>query len=87
MYSFFMKKVPLKELKENLSYWTEIARQEGPILVTKHNVPYVSIFPPEDQKVRYGRYVGKKKVKPLLKEGICKDWLLYLQEDRDGEVS
>jgi hypothetical protein len=84
-----MKKVPLKELKENLAYWTELANKEGPILITKYNSPYLVLGPVLDERIHIGKYAfGKeKKLKSLFNKKNDTKWKKFLEEDRNEEIS
>ncbi|OGQ23476.1 MAG: hypothetical protein A3I05_07380 [Deltaproteobacteria bacterium RIFCSPLOWO2_02_FULL_44_10] len=78
-----MKKVPLKELKENLSHWTEEAAGGEVIHITKHNRPYVELWPAGQEHLHVGKQIGKTALKPVLKEASSGKWLEVLQEDRE----
>lgn len=78
-----MKSVPLKELKEDLSFWVEKASQGEVIQVTKYNRPYVLIAPSQVAGLIQGRHVGEGGLKSVLKEGSSGRWLEVLMEDRD----
>lgn len=78
-----MKKVPLKELKENLAHWAEVAALGESLEVTKHNKPYIMLIPCALPHVRAGQNVGKIFLTPALKKDPTRRaWLDTLLEDR-----
>lgn len=77
-----MEKVPLKELKENLSYWTEKASKGDTIEVTKYNKPYVRLVSSHPPGLTIGSKVGQPLPPSPFKKGLKVDWKKALDEDR-----
>jgi antitoxin (DNA-binding transcriptional repressor) of toxin-antitoxin stability system len=78
-----MEKVPLYELKKNLSYWTEQAAQGKVIQITRYNRPYVILTQSPNQGLYVGKRVGKGFADSGLKEATKGKYLEYLLEDRE----
>ena len=83
-----MKSVPIKDLKERLSYWAEQAAKGEVIEVTRYNRPYIRLVTggKDVEGLHVGKRVGKETFKsslPLNASGG--QWLKFLQEDRDGD--
>lgn len=85
MYLSYMKSVPIKDLKRNLSSWTEEAAKGERVQVTKYNRPYVVLSPAGATGIHVGKKVGKEPLKSVLKEATKGRWLRALQEDRDED--
>ena len=79
-----MKSVSLKELKENLAKWVEIAHQGDAVEVLKYHRPFVMIVPWSPPQVRIGSKVGKLNLTPCLKKGSNGKWEEFLREDREA---
>jgi len=78
-----MKCVSLKDLKEDLSTWTEIAAHGESVQVTRYNKPYVVLGPAILSGVHMGRRLGDD-LKPCFgKDPTSGRWLNVLQDDRD----
>jgi antitoxin (DNA-binding transcriptional repressor) of toxin-antitoxin stability system len=78
-----VKNVSLKDLKEDLSNWTEVAAKGETVQVTRYNKPYVLLGPAAMPGVRMGSRVGES-LKPCFdKDPTSGRWLTVLQEDRD----
>lgn len=78
-----MEKVPLKDLKERLSYWAERASKGETIEITKHNVPYMRLVAPLESDVIVGSKVGQPfPPSPFKGKKLKIDWKKYLDEDR-----
>ncbi len=78
-----MKKVSLKDLKENLSTWVELAHRGNPVEVMKYNQPFVMIVPLSPPDLHLGVNAGKVQLKACLKGATKGRWLDYLEEDRN----
>ena len=79
-----MKRVSLKDLKQNLGTWVEIAHQGNSVEVMKYNRPFVMIVPWNPSELHVGSQVGKIQLTPCLKNATKGKWLEYLDEDRDS---
>lgn len=79
-----MRKVSLKDLKQNLSAWVEIAHLGEPVEVMKYNQPFVMIVPWNPSELHVGSQVGKAHLKPCLKNATQGKWAAYLDEDRNS---
>ena len=79
-----MKRVSLKDLKQNLSSWVEIAHQGDVVEVMKHNRPFVMITPWALPHVRVGSKVGQGQLESCLENATQGKWERYLNEDRDS---
>lgn len=85
MYLSRMKTVTVKELKQNLAAYMDIAAQGESVLVTKYNRPYVRLVTQKDQQgLIIGSRVGKASLKPGPKHLHIPQWRRYLDEDRNG---
>lgn len=80
-----MESVPIKELKKDLSYWTEQAAQGKTIQITKYNRPYVVLTKSFEGGLYRGKQVGKGALCSLLNRATQGKYLKYLQEDRDSD--
>lgn len=78
-----MEKVPLKDLKENLSEWTEKAHQGAIIEVTKYNRPYIKLVPGSETGVFQGAKAGQTLPESPLRDPTGGKWLDALTEDRE----
>jgi antitoxin (DNA-binding transcriptional repressor) of toxin-antitoxin stability system len=78
-----MKRVSLKELKQNLASWVELAHQGASVEVMKHNQPFAMLVPWNPNELIVGSQVGKVNLKPCLKNATGGKWLDILTEDRD----
>lgn len=79
-----MERVPLKDLKLNLSRWAEEASKGAVIEVTKHNRPYIIVRGSEPGHLLIGERVGGQELSPALERDPTNGrWLQFLQEDRD----
>lgn len=79
-----MKRVSLKDLKQNLSTWVEIAHQGNPVEVMKYNQPFVMLVPWNPSELHIGSKVGKVQLTPCLENATHGKWAKYLEEDRDS---
>ncbi len=79
-----MNKVPLKELKKDLSSWAEEASKGNIIEVTKYNRSYIYLVPHTQSGLFQGGRVGQGNLTPLLSSGSRGKWLKYLEEDRNS---
>lgn len=79
-----MNKVPLKELKKDLSSWAEEASKGNIIEVTKYNRPYIYIVPHAQSGLFQGSKVGQGSLTSILSSGSQGKWLEYLEEDRNS---
>ncbi|MBF0492971.1 MAG: hypothetical protein HQM15_09340 [Deltaproteobacteria bacterium] len=77
-----MKSVAIKELKENLAYWTDLAAQGEMIEVTKYNHAYIRMIPVVENGLSIGKDVGRVSLKAVGKNLSRGKWLKYLEEDR-----
>lgn len=84
-YFYHMISVPIKDLKENLSAYTEKASQGEVIQVTKYNKPYVTILPGQYKGLRIGSKVGQPLKPSGLKNASKGMYLKFLEEDRGEE--
>lgn len=75
--------IPLKELKENLSHWTEEASKGSQILVTKYNRPYIMLLPGGGGSLYHGSRVGKASLTSELDQASKGRYLDYLLHDRE----
>ena len=82
VYFVYMKSVPLKELKENLAYWTDLAAQGEMIEVTKYNQAYIRMIPVVENGLYIGKNVGQASLTAVGKSLSKGKWLKYLEEDR-----
>ena len=78
-----MKRVSLKELKQNLSSWVEVAHNGDPVEVLKYNRPFVTIVPWNPSRVRIGSKAGRSQLKPCLENATRGRWQKILNEDRE----
>lgn len=82
-----MKSVPLKDLKNNLAGFAEMASHGETILITKHNKPYVRLSAANEPDVRVGTRFAKGRLRPCLKSAKTRgQYLRYLLEDREDDV-
>lgn len=82
-----MKSVPLKDLKNHLASFAEMASRGESILVTKHNKPYVRLSGAAEPDVRVGSSFETARLKPCLKNAKTRGrYLRYLLEDRDDDA-
>ncbi|MBL7684863.1 MAG: hypothetical protein JNK65_02380 [Deltaproteobacteria bacterium] len=80
-----MKSVPLKDLKENLSYWAEEAAHGEKVQVTKYNKPYIMLGPTEVSFLHQGIQSGREPLRSVLRQGTKGKYLDILSEDRNEE--
>jgi antitoxin (DNA-binding transcriptional repressor) of toxin-antitoxin stability system len=78
-----MKILTLKDLKEDLAKWTELAHKGQIIQVTKYNKPYLLLAPCEDLSIRRGSLVGTSPLAPAIHLETRGTSLKFLEEDRD----
>jgi antitoxin (DNA-binding transcriptional repressor) of toxin-antitoxin stability system len=78
-----MSKVSLKDLKQNLASWVELAHQGTPVDVMKYNQPFVRIVPWNPSELHVGSQFGKTSLKSSLGNVTHGKWAKYLQEDRE----
>lgn len=77
-----MKNVPLKTLKENLSWWVGEAARGEQVQVTKYNRPYILLASCEGSGLYRGKRAGQATLKSVLHEGTGGKWLKVLLDDR-----
>lgn len=80
-----MKKVSLKELKQNLSQYAEEASQGEPIEVTKYNKPFLYLSGAFSPSLHIGSRVGQGTLAPAGKAASGGAYLKALLEDRDSD--
>lgn len=86
MYTIYMKKVPLKELKEHLSDWMAEAAAGVPVEITRYNQPYVRLIAAKNQGLHIGSFAGKRGLKSAFKTDPTNGkWLEFLMEDRSED--
>jgi len=81
-----MKKVTLKDLKQDLSLWTSRASKGEMIQITRYNKPYVYISAGSSGFMHVGTKVGLENLEidaSITKEASKGNWLKILQEDRE----
>ena len=86
VYYFFMKKVPLKDLKLRLSLWMKEAAKGSLVQVTRYNRPYIYLFCNESPGLHCGSQVGKSEIKSVLSGKTKGRWLEILLEDREDRI-
>lgn len=79
-----MKRVSLKDLKENLASWIELAHQGTPVEIMKYNKPFVMLVPRNPSELRVGSKFGRASLKSCLKDATKGKWKEYLDEDRNS---
>lgn len=77
-----MKKIAIKELKENLSDYAEMAAEGELIEISKYNRPYVYLSGVAEASVHYGSKVGKENLTSSLKMASKGAWRKALEQDR-----
>lgn len=82
LYTVKMKKIAIKELKENLSDYAEMAAEGEIIEVSKYNRPYVYISGVAEASLHYGSKVGKLNLTSSFKLASKGAWRESLEEDR-----
>ncbi len=80
-----MKKATLKELKEDLHYWTTLANSGSLIIVTKYNEPFISMGPVLTNDLRMGENFGKAAVTSIGKSVTAGALFEFLDADRNSE--
>ncbi|MBI2083542.1 MAG: type II toxin-antitoxin system Phd/YefM family antitoxin [Deltaproteobacteria bacterium] len=80
-----MKSVPLKDLKSNLSHWTEEASKGTDIIVTRYNRPYIRLTTGVEPHLHRGEKAGKAELRPIGHRLTQGKWLKYLEEDRNED--
>lgn len=84
-----MKKISLKDLKENLSTYAEEAAKGDPIQVTKYNKPFILLLGSSGTSSHFGLHIGKNAGKASLEsvgKTLSKGKVLdVLSEDRSEE--
>ncbi len=84
MYTFDMKKVSIKSLREEFARWAEIASGGEVVEITKHNRPFLRLVSAWGPVVRIGSKVGAHNIRPALQKGLRGLALKYLFEDREN---
>ena len=84
MYYFLVEKVPLKDLKQNLSHFAKLAADGKVIEVTKHNRSYVQLVRYQNPSIHFGSLYKKRSLGPCLSKARKKNSSLKtLLEDRE----
>jgi len=79
-----MRKVSLKDLKEDLPKWTLLAHNGEVIEITKYNEPFALLTPHRSTGLSIGAAVGKRTLEGVIKEGSQGHFLDILKDDRDA---
>ncbi len=81
-----MKKISLKNLKQDLSSWTKCAAGGEVIQVTRYSQPfvYISGAATDSPYVHVGKNVGMEIPKKITKKKVSALWLHMLEEDREN---
>jgi antitoxin (DNA-binding transcriptional repressor) of toxin-antitoxin stability system len=85
MYFLFMKKTSLKELKEDLSKWTECAARGERVYVSKYNKPYIVLIPSHSELEGITGTGEPFHLKPAVQRAISTKVLTALILDDRGE--
>ena len=80
-----MKSISLKDLKENLSKYTEDAAHGETIQVTKYNKPFIYLTGASQPSLNVGSRVGKGTLRSVLSRGTNGKYLKVLLEDRKDQ--
>lgn len=83
MYIFLMKLISLKDLKENLSQWTEEAAKGTAIQVTRYNKPYVFLLGVQSPSLHIGKSAGTATLRSAASAASKGKFHAVLKEDRD----
>jgi prevent-host-death family protein len=81
-----MEKVPVHELKENLSAYLARAEAGESLVVTRHGRPVVRISAIATPHVQVGSRVGQLVLKPVIRGGLGGRALEILREDREDRL-
>ena len=76
--------VSLKELKEDLHAWTDLASRGTPVQVTRYNKPYIMLIAVAATEVRVGSLVGKSPLSAITKSATDGKFIQSLDDDRDA---
>lgn len=77
-----MKEATIKELKQNLAKYTEMAAAGESVYIKKYNKPYVMLSSTGSQHLLEGSKTGQSLKKSGITEGSSGRYLELLQEDR-----
>jgi prevent-host-death family protein len=77
-----MKRVPIQDLKAQLSAAIVEAESGNTIIVTRHNEPVAQLGPARPQHIQRGEKVGTGQIKPALRRATKGRYLTVLDEDR-----
>jgi prevent-host-death family protein len=77
-----MKRISIQDLKSRLSSVVAEAEAGETILVTRHNHAVAQLGPAHESHVHRGKLVGKRGLKPAIKQGTGGRYLAVLAEDR-----
>jgi len=78
-----MKSISLKDLKENLSKYTEEAAGGKAIQVTRYNKPFIYLTSASSNVLHIGSRVGTGALRAVGKRETRGQFLKTLNEDRD----
>lgn len=78
-----MKRVPIHELKRNLSALVAEAKAGKTLLITRHKHIVARLVPPQAH-VHVGKRAGNANLKPAIKRSTNGRYLEMLKDDRRG---
>jgi len=77
-----MKRISIQTLKSQLSAVVAEAQAGATIIVTRHNEAVAQLGPAREAHVHRGKLVGKRGLRPAIKQGTGGRYLAVLAEDR-----
>lgn len=81
-YNFYMKSVPIYELKKGLASIIREAEAGRDMIITRHNKPIARLTRPGTEHLHVGSRFGDARLKPAVKGRTRGRYLQVLEEDR-----